>query len=59
MRERKKRESEKKLFDPHMVVVETTIINILSLVRDLHMYIYIYEVLPRLISNGKDLQTNL
>jgi hypothetical protein len=38
-----------------MVVVETTtIINKLSLKRDLHMY----EVPPRFISNGKDLQTN-
>jgi hypothetical protein len=42
-------------FDPHMVVVKITIINVLSLKRDLH----IYEVLPRFISNGKDLQTNV
>jgi hypothetical protein len=42
-------------FDPHMVVVEITIINVLSLKRDLH----IYEVLSRFISNGKDLQTNV
>jgi hypothetical protein len=54
-REEKKNEKKKNYFDPHMVEVETaTIINELSLKRDLHMY----EVLPRFISNGKDLQTN-
>jgi len=50
---REKNEKKKNYFDPHMVVVETTIIiNVLSLKRDLH----IYELLSRFISNGEDLQ---
>jgi hypothetical protein len=39
-RERKK---EKNYFDPHMVVVETTIINVLSLKRDLHIYMKSFQ----------------
>jgi hypothetical protein len=49
----RRKRKEGNYFDPHMVAVE--IINVLSLKRDLH----IYEVLPRFISNGKDLQTNV
>ena len=49
---RNKEREEKNYSDPHMVRVEGTIINLLSLNRDLRLR----EVSPRFTLNGKDLR---